>query len=46
MKTRILSDLIILPFPEGHEGWLLVSGDWEEPVGEGMRDELASSVNN
>ena len=36
----------VIEIPEGHEGWLLVSGDWEEPVGEGMRDELASSVND
>ena len=27
----------VIEIPEGHEGWLLVSGDWEEPVGEGMR---------
>ena len=36
----------VIEIPEGHEGWLLVSGDWDEPVGEGMRDELASSVND
>ena len=36
----------VIEIPEGHEGWLLVSGDWEEPVSEGLRDELASSVND
>ena len=36
----------VIEIPEGHDGWLLVSGDWDEPVGEGMRDELASSVND
>ena len=36
----------VIEIPDGHEGWLLVSGDWEEPVGEGMRDELAASVND
>ena len=36
----------VIEIPEGHEGWLLVSGDWEEPVGAGLRDELAASVND
>ena len=36
----------VIEIPDGHEGWLLVSGDWEEPVGEGLRDELAASVND
>ena len=36
----------VIEIPDGHEGWLLVSGDWEEPVSEGLRDELASSVND
>lgn len=36
----------VLEIPEGHEGWLLVSGDWEEPAREGQRSELAASIND
>ena len=36
----------VIEIPDGHEGWLLVSGDWEEPVGEGLRDERAASGND
>lgn len=36
----------VLEIPVGHDGWLLVAGDWEEPASAGMRDELAASVND
>ena len=36
----------VIEVPEGHPGWLLVSGDWEEPASPGERDELAASVND
>ncbi|MDU0347480.1 YbjN domain-containing protein [Actinomyces sp. MRS3W] len=36
----------VIEIPEGHDDWLLVSGDWEKPAAEGERDELAASVND
>lgn len=36
----------VIEIPEGHDDWLLVSGDWEKPAGESERDELAASVND
>lgn len=36
----------VIEVPDGHEGWLLVSGDWQEPAREGERDEIAASVND
>ncbi|VEG25521.1 type III secretion system chaperone family protein [Actinomyces howellii] len=36
----------IFEIPEGHDGWLLISGGWEEPAGPALRDELAAAVND
>ena len=36
----------VIEIPEGHEGWLLVSGDWEEAAPASQRDEIAASVND
>ncbi|WP_136192327.1 MULTISPECIES: YbjN domain-containing protein [Actinomyces] len=36
----------VIEIPEGHDDWLLVSGDWDKPAAEGDRDELAASVND
>lgn len=36
----------VIEEPEEHPGWLLVSGDAEEPVSPGVRDEVAASVND
>lgn len=36
----------VIEEPEGHKGWLLVSGDWEEPILSSQRDEIAASVND
>ncbi|WP_235931515.1 YbjN domain-containing protein [Actinomyces respiraculi] len=36
----------VIEEPEEHPGWLLVSGDAEEPVSPGERDEVAASVND
>ncbi len=36
----------VIEEPLGHEGWLLVSGDREEPVREGDREEISASVND
>ena len=36
----------VIEEPEGHKGWLLVSGDWEEPIRSSQRDEIAASVND
>lgn len=36
----------VIEIPQGHDDWLLVSGDWENPAAESERDELASSVND
>lgn len=36
----------VIEIPEGHEDWLLVSGDWDKPAPGGERDELAASVND
>ncbi len=36
----------VIEEPEGHKGWLLISGDWEEPIRSSQRDEIAASVND
>ena len=36
----------VIEIPEGHDGWLLVSGDWEEAAPASQRDEIAASVND
>ena len=36
----------VIEIPEGHDGWLLVSGDWEEAAPVSQRDEIAASVND
>ncbi|WP_127843232.1 YbjN domain-containing protein [Actinomyces wuliandei] len=36
----------VIEIPEGHDGWLLVSGDWEEAGPLSQRDEIAASVND
>lgn len=36
----------VIEVPEGHEGWLLVSGDWEEPASDASREELGAAVND
>lgn len=36
----------VIEIPELHEGWLLVSGDWEEPAPPNQRNEIAASVND
>ena len=36
----------VIEEPAEHPGWLLVSGDWQEPALPGQRDELAASVND
>ena len=36
----------VIEIPDGHEGWLLVSGDWEEAAPVSQRDEIAASVND
>ncbi|WP_026426782.1 YbjN domain-containing protein [Actinomyces slackii] len=36
----------VIEIPQGHEGWLLVSGDWQEPAPASQRDEIASSAND
>ncbi|MDO4242693.1 MAG: YbjN domain-containing protein [Actinomyces sp.] len=36
----------VFEIPEGHEGWLLIAGDWEEPAGPATRDELAAAIND
>ena len=36
----------VIEIPEGHDGWLLVSGDWEQAAPASQRDEIAASVND
>ena len=36
----------VIEIPEGHDGWLLVSGDWEEAAPASQSDEIAASVND
>ena len=36
----------VIEEPEDHPGWLLVSGDAQDPVSPGQRDEVAASVND
>ena len=36
----------VIEIPEGHDGWLLVSGDWEETAPASQRGEIAASVND
>lgn len=36
----------VIEEPLGHQGWLLVAGDREEPVRESDREEIAASVND
>ena len=36
----------VIEEPEDHPGWLLVSGDAQDPVSPGERDEVAASVND
>lgn len=36
----------VIEVPEGHDGWLLVSGDWEEPASDASREELGAAVND
>lgn len=36
----------VIEIPQGHEGWLLVSGDWQDPAPASQRDEVAASAND
>ncbi|MBO3724506.1 YbjN domain-containing protein [Actinomyces bowdenii] len=36
----------VIEIPQGHDGWLLVSGDWQEPAPVSQRDEIAASAND
>lgn len=36
----------VIEIPQGHEGWLLVSGDWRNPAPISQRDEVAASAND
>ena len=36
----------VIEEPAEHPGWLLVSGDWQEPALPGQRDELAANIND
>lgn len=36
----------VIESPDGHPGWLLISGDWPEAAASSERDEIAASVND
>lgn len=36
----------VIEIPQGHDGWLLVSGDWQDPAPVSQRDEIAASAND